>query len=130
MKTVSNDDLIRAVFTATDEAKTTALAILEGREILDTDSGPLLLTMGQATKLLGVSRATLWRAIRAGSIEKVEIYSGAYRLRKADILALVNGRVGSPLSAVALAKAERRPSSPRSTRHAPCGAAPQGGAQC
>ena len=120
MKTVSNDDLIRAVFTATDEAKTKALAILEGREILDTDSGPLLLTMGQATKLLGVSRATLWRAIRAGSIEKVEIYSGAYRLRKADILALVNGRVGAP----------SRPSSPRSTRHAPCGAAPEGGVPC
>ena len=29
MKTASNDDLIRAVFTATDEAKTRALAVLE-----------------------------------------------------------------------------------------------------
>ncbi len=112
MNKVSNDQLIRAVFSATDEAKPRALAILEGKELSAPDIGPLLLTMGHAADLLGVSRATLWRAIRAGRIQKVEIYSGAYRLRKADILALVNGRDGSP----------SRPSSLRSTRHAPCSA--------
>ena len=92
MSKVNNDDLIRAVFTATDEAKTKALAILEGRELLDTDSGPLLLTMGQATNLLGVSRATLWRTIKAGRLPKVELYPGAFRLRRSDILAIVNGK--------------------------------------
>ncbi len=92
MSKVSNDDLIRAIFTAPDESKARALAILEGKEISAPDTGPLLLTMGQTAELLGVSRATLWRAIRAGRIEKVEIYSGAFRLRRADILALVGSR--------------------------------------
>lgn len=92
MSKVNNDDLIRAVFTATDEAKTKALAILEGREILDTDSGPLLLTMGEAAALLHVSRATLWRTIKAGRLPKVELYPGAFRLRRSDILAIVNGK--------------------------------------
>ncbi len=122
MQCVTNDQLIRAIFTATDESKTKALAVLEGREPINTDSGPLLLSMGEAAALLHVSRATLWRTIKAGRLPKVELYPGAFRLRRSDILALVNGRDGSHLSAIALAKAESRPSSPRSTRHAPCSA--------
>ena len=95
MKTVSNDDLIRAVFTATDEAKTTALAILEGRDASPSrplDNAPLLLSMGEAAALLHVSRATLWRTIKAGRLPKVELYPGAFRLRRSDILAIVNGK--------------------------------------
>jgi excisionase family DNA binding protein len=98
MKTVSNDDLIRAVFTATDEAKTKALAILEGREppalsnVEGSASGPLLLSMGEAAALLHVSRATLWRTIKSGRLPKVELYPGAFRLRRSDILAIVNGK--------------------------------------
>jgi len=95
MTAVSNDDLIRAVFTATDEAKTRALAILEGRAISPgepQDNAPLLLSMGEAAALLHVSRATLWRTIRAGRLEKVELYPGAFRLRKSDILNLVSGK--------------------------------------
>ena len=92
MSKVNNDDLIRAVFTATDEVKTKALAILEGRELLDTDSGPLLLSMGEAAALLHVSRATLWRTIKAGRLPKVELYPGAFRLRRSDIIAIVNGK--------------------------------------
>jgi excisionase family DNA binding protein len=95
MKTVSNDDLIRAVFTATDEAKTKALAVLEGRDVSPSrplDNGPLLLSMGEAAALLHVSRATLWRTIKAGRLPKVELYPGAFRLRRSDILAIVNGK--------------------------------------
>lgn len=91
--TVKNDDLIRAVFTAPEEAKSRALAILNGQETPEPAAGPLLLSMGEAANLLGVSRATLWRMIRAGRLEKVEIYSGAFRLRRSDIRDLVNGKV-------------------------------------
>ena len=35
--------------------------------------GPLLVGMGAGAKLLGVSRATLWRMLRAGRLEKVEV---------------------------------------------------------
>lgn len=99
--TVTNDQIIQAVFTATDQSKTRALAILEGRdespsrppEPIDT---PLLMGMGESANFLGVSRATLWRMIRDGRLTKVEIYHNAYRLRRSDILALVRGRDGSP----------------------------------
>lgn len=92
MQCVTNDQLIRAIFTATDESKTKALDVLEGRELLNTDSGPLLLSMGEAAALLHVSRATLWRTIKAGRLPKVELYPGAFRLRRSDILAIVNGK--------------------------------------
>jgi len=93
---VKNDDVIRAVFSATDEAKERALEILEGRdEPRPQDDEPLLLTMGDATKLIPCSRATLWRIIKAGRLEKVELYPGAYRLRRSDVLSLVAGKAVS-----------------------------------
>lgn len=54
---------------------------------------PLLLGMGAAAKYLGVSRATLWRMIRAGVLEKVEYLSGSYRIRRADLDAIAAGQV-------------------------------------
>ncbi len=67
--------------------------LLEGRtwENDEAPRGPLLLGMSAAAKLLGVSRATLWRMIQAGRIEKVEILTGSYRVRRADIMEIVNG---------------------------------------
>ena len=76
-----NEQIILAVFTAGDEDKVKALDILQGKEVRRALSGPLLLSMGEATDLLGVSRATLWRMLEAGSLEKVELYAGSYRLR-------------------------------------------------
>jgi excisionase family DNA binding protein len=95
VNTVTNDEIIQAVFSATDEAKSQALLILQGKvpeSKLAPINGPLLMGMGDSAKLLGVSRATLWRMIRDGRLEKVEIYHNAFRLRREDILALANGR--------------------------------------
>lgn len=103
--TVTNDQVIQAVFSATDAAKSRALAILQGEadlsaaEALSAEAlakeGPLLMGMGDSAKFLGISRATLWRMIRDGRLTKVEIYHNAYRLRRSDILQLVAG-VGDP----------------------------------
>ena len=95
MNKVSNDDLIRAVFTATDEAKQKALEILEGKVPVEPVGDPVLLRMGEAAELLNVSRATLWRIIRAGRLEKVELYPGSFRLRRSDVLSLVAGKAVS-----------------------------------
>lgn len=91
MNTVTNDEIIQAVFTATDAAKSRALSILQGEESATIESlqEPLLLGMGQAAKLMGLSRATLWRLIKSGRLEKVELYPGSYRVRKSDILTLI-----------------------------------------
>ena len=51
-------------------------------------TGPLLLGMGTGAKLLGVSRATFWRMIRAGRLTKVEVLPGSFRVRRADVEAI------------------------------------------
>ncbi|HSR87461.1 MAG TPA: helix-turn-helix domain-containing protein [Pontiella sp.] len=91
-----NEQIILSVFTAADRAKVRALDVLQGKEIKQALRGPLLLGMGEAAELLGVSRATLWRMVKEGRLEKVEIYYNAYRLRMSDIYDLVEGKA-SPL---------------------------------
>jgi excisionase family DNA binding protein len=88
-KTVSNDRLFQAVFAATNEAKERALEILEGKEPPSEDDIALL-RMGEAAQMLRVSRATLWRTIRAGRLERVELFPNSFRVRRRDVLALVN----------------------------------------
>ena len=87
---VTNDRLIQAVFKATEEAKEQALPILEGRK-KPAPADPSLLQFGEAAELLNVSRSTLWRMMRAGRLEKVELYPGSFRLRRTDVMAIVSG---------------------------------------
>jgi excisionase family DNA binding protein len=54
-------------------------------------TGPLLMGMGAAAARLGVSRATLWRMIKAGKLERVEVLRGSFRVRCADLEAFAEG---------------------------------------
>jgi len=58
-------------------------------------SGPLLIGMKAAAELLGVSRVTLWRILKAGKLPRVEILPGSARLRRADVEALVDGKAAA-----------------------------------
>lgn len=64
---------------------------------VETPSGPLLMGMSDAARLLGVSRASMWRMIvKYGRIKRVELFPGSYRVRRADIEAIAAGKeVGS-----------------------------------
>ena len=53
------------------------------------------LGMGEAAKLLGVSRATLWRILQAGTIKKVELFHGSFRIRREDLERLAEGKFGT-----------------------------------
>src|SRR5690349_818237 len=58
-------------------------------------TGPLLLPMGKACELLGVSRPTLWRMLNAKKLTRVEVLPNTYRVRRSEILTLVNGKDGA-----------------------------------
>ena len=79
-------ELLAAVVAATPERKEAALKVLRGEaDGARVVTGPLLLGVGAGAKFLGVSRATLWRAICAGRIQKVELFPGSFRVRREDL---------------------------------------------
>ncbi len=63
--------------------------ILEGEAETGPEppKGPLLMMIKDAAELLGVHRATIWRLVKAGRLEGVELL-GAVRVRRADVEAL------------------------------------------
>ena len=94
--TDKTSELLQAVLAANDERKNQALRVLRGdfSDISGQKSearGPLLLGMSAGAKFLGVSRATLWRAVRAGKLEKVELFPGSMRVRREDLERLARG---------------------------------------
>ena len=93
--TVSNALLLRFL-QATPEQQELIERILDGQApvMAPAPTGPLLLGMGAGSKLLGVSRATLWRMIKAGRLVKVEVLPGSFRVRRADIEGIAGGKDG------------------------------------
>ena len=93
MSTAISPELLAALLAAPEERRQAARLVLEGKEVIPAPpTGPLLLNMSNAAKFLGVSRATLWRTIRLRNIQKVELFPGSYRVRRADLEALVSTR--------------------------------------
>jgi excisionase family DNA binding protein len=93
-----NERLLRFL-SATPEQQTAIDRILSGQVSLDSISpqprartGPLLLRVKDAASLLGVHRATIWRLVKAGRLETVELL-GSLRVRRADIEALACGHL-------------------------------------
>jgi excisionase family DNA binding protein len=87
------EERLKRLFAASPEQIKAIDSILtEGiREKTKETTGPLLLRMTASAKLLGVSRATLWRMIKRGLLQKVEILPGSFRLRRADLEAIAAG---------------------------------------
>ena len=82
-------EFFAAARTATEQQMARAIPILRGAEPPSpTASGPLLLSMGDAARLAGISRCTLWRCIGDGRIKPIEVRAGFFRVRRRDILAL------------------------------------------
>lgn len=93
-KPTNNNERLIQFLQATPEQQAEIDQILEGKERIRVapSSGPILLGMGAAAKTLGVSRATLWRMIQVGRLQKVELLPGSFRVRRADLEAIAAGK--------------------------------------
>jgi len=90
------NDLLMRFLQATPEQQTSIERILDGKSEAPrpAPTGPLMMMMGDAAKLLGVSRATIWRMVKLGKLERVEILPGTFRVRRTDVEAVVGKAEG------------------------------------
>ena len=91
---MNTEERLKRLFAASPEQMGAIDGILEAkvREKATETIGPLLLGMTASAKLLGVSRATLWRMIKGGLLQKVEVLPGSFRIRRADLEAIAAGQ--------------------------------------
>lgn len=89
----SNERLLK-ILQASPEVQAEIDRILEGGVLArpQRQTGPLLCGMSLAAERLGVSRATLWRMIKAGRLGRVEVLPGSFRVRTADLEAFAAGK--------------------------------------
>jgi hypothetical protein len=66
--------------------------------------------IGDGAKFLGVSRCTLWRVFRAGTIKKVELYPRSSWVRREDLIALSEGKLEVSLEKSRKGRPRGRPS--------------------
>ncbi len=86
-----NQRLLRFL-SATPEQREAIDRILDGRpEPTPAPAGPLLPMVRDAAELLGVHRATIWRLVKAGRLQAVELL-GSLRVRRADSEGLARGK--------------------------------------
>jgi predicted DNA-binding transcriptional regulator AlpA len=91
---MNTDERLKKLLDASRDQLEAIDGILERRipEQMPVHHGPLLMGMSASAKFLGVSRATLWRMIKAGLLQKVEVLPGSFRLRRADLEAIAAGQ--------------------------------------
>jgi len=85
-----NERLLRFL-SATPQQQEAIDRILEGRLAPQAPmpAGPLLMRIKDAAALLGVHRGTIWRLVKAGRLETVELL-GSMRVRRSDVECLVS----------------------------------------
>ena len=92
MTTTNPNDRLMRILQATPEQLEVIDQVLAGKvpSAAPSTTGPLLLGMAASAKLLGVSRATLWRMMKVGKLERVEVLPGSHRLRRTDVEAIAS----------------------------------------
>lgn len=85
------NEILRALLSAPEDRQLAALRVLRGDRVSLHDETPLLYTVSQSARRLNMSRSSVWRAIRAGRLKKIEVFPGCERIRRADLEALAEG---------------------------------------
>jgi excisionase family DNA binding protein len=82
------DELVPLFMAADSERKLAAFAALRAEDGPKPEQPPgslRLYKMGEAAKVTGLSRTTLWRALRDGRIKAVEIRPGLLRIPESEL---------------------------------------------
>lgn len=90
---LSSEQRILRLLQASPEQQAAIDRILEGKLAPEPQAprGPLLMRVKDAAILLGVHRTTMWRLVKAGRLETVELL-GSLRVRRADVEGLAAGQ--------------------------------------
>lgn len=91
-KQLTLDEFLHAWCPATEERRRMAMEILRGNADARREEDPRLLCVKDAAELIGVSRWTLYRAVKFGALRQIELWPGTFRFRRSDILDLAAGR--------------------------------------
>ena len=81
---MQTEERFKLLFNATDAQLAAVDALLAGKPKPERPSLRLY-RMGQAAKDTGLSRTTLWRAIRDGRLRAVEIRKGSHRIPENEL---------------------------------------------
>ncbi|MBT3192512.1 MAG: helix-turn-helix domain-containing protein [Verrucomicrobia bacterium] len=95
-QSVDIERILLALLAADSERRQAAFRVLQNEpmtEPVSAQKGPLLMRMGEAAQYVGLSRTTLWRLIKEGRLDTVELRRGSTRLRKADLDRLCASRM-------------------------------------
>lgn len=98
MKDLSSEFLSAAML-ADPQRRRFALRVLKGEVPLDSGPDtemPVLLTLSEAARLAGISRTTLYKCFRTGSISAVEIIPGLRRVPRAAITRFAEAQTKTP----------------------------------
>lgn len=86
---MKTEQRIQKLFEATPDVIQRVDALLNG-EVPAAPQDMRLLTFAGAAKALGVSRQTVWRMVKEGKLETVEVRVGRHRVPASRLAALVN----------------------------------------
>lgn len=91
---MSKSDLLVALATLpeSDPRLERLAAILSGKVDPERPESLRLLRMGQAAKESGLSRSTLWRAVKEKRLKSVEVRRGSCRIAEMELRRFVEGR--------------------------------------
>lgn len=79
-----------------DERLTKIAGFIRGVEgVPETPKSCRLLTMGEASDRLNISRVTLWRMVRDGAIQFVEIGKGTKRIPESELSRFAQGKTNA-----------------------------------
>jgi excisionase family DNA binding protein len=86
------EERIKALFNATSNQLAAVDAALAGRHEQERPASLRLFRMGTAAAETGLSRCTLWRAIKDGRLATVQLCKGSVRIPEAELRRFVEGR--------------------------------------